>query len=117
MKKLPISALLFLILFISTNFITNKEAVVKLTSLEILDKCIGLYDPDGSWDSYQGNVHLNTISRRWNTEEILEIIYETDEFSSITEFLESISSSYEARVRNRDPEEILTLETQNFDSS
>jgi hypothetical protein len=50
-------------------------------------------------------------------EEVLEIIYETDEFSSITEFLESVSSSYDARVRNRDPEEILTLETQNFDSS
>jgi hypothetical protein len=73
MKKALTLTLVFLfILFTSTSL--RKEAInTKISSIDVLDKCIKHYDPNGTWDSFSGKVRIKTIFPEWNNEEYLEI--------------------------------------------
>lgn len=39
--------------------------------------------------------------------EVLEIVHESDSFESVEEFLDAVTSTYESRIRQRQPEEIM----------
>ena len=73
MKTTKIATLLILFLFSSATIINKEEASLKISSSEVLEKCIKHYDPNGAWDNYSGTVHLKTIFRDRNGEEKIEI--------------------------------------------
>lgn len=76
-------ALYFIATFlILSGFLTLNEEKSNLNSREVLNKCIGLYDPGNQWKTYSGKVHLNTIFPQFSNEEILEINNETGFYQS-----------------------------------
>ena len=82
MKTSTIPTLLFLILFSFAALIEKEYTTIKISSSEILDKCIDHYDPKGLWDHYAGTVHLKTIFPEQNYEEKLEINITTGFYKS-----------------------------------
>ena len=82
MKTKTLSTFLLLICLSCSTSNEHEQGVVVPTASEIIEKCIGHYDPSGSWDSYSGKVHLNTIFRDRTGEEILEINNKTGFYQS-----------------------------------
>lgn len=73
MKSISQITLFALFIFSCTSNTEQAMESPTLSATEILAKCISHYDPGNSWDSYSGEVHLNTIFHDNTGEEILEI--------------------------------------------
>ena len=73
MKTTTIATLLILFLFSSATIINKEEASLKISSSEVLEKCIKHYNPNDVWNSFKGKVNIKTIFPKRSGEEVLEI--------------------------------------------